>query len=115
MDELVELLEFLLIVNFLGMRGDGTQTVHDVILHKHRGITPHGKGDGIAGASVQYMLAIFAKNNNRRIKHRRLSAHDLDSLELSAQGDNSVKQQVMGNRTLGTTDIDTAANRGSLK
>ncbi len=86
MDELVELLEFLLIVNFLGMRGDGTQTVHDVILHKHRGITPHGKGDGIAGASVQYMLAIFAKNNNRRIKHRRLSAHDLDSLEAFRSG-----------------------------
>ena len=47
MDELVELLKFLLVIDFLGNRRNGPQAVHDVILHKHGGIAAHGEGDGV--------------------------------------------------------------------
>ena len=46
MDELVELLELPLVVDFLGVGRNGTQAIHDVVLHKHGGIAAHGEGDG---------------------------------------------------------------------
>mgnify|MGYP007021898108 CR=1 FL=1 len=84
MDELVELLELLLVVNFLGMGRNGTQAIHDVVLHKHGGITAHGKGDGVAGAGVNIALVTIDQHNNRRIEHRRLGTNDLDALELGS-------------------------------
>lgn len=66
MDELVELLKFLLVIDFLGNRRDGPQTVHDVILHKHGGIAAHGEGDGVARTGVDAVLAAVGQNNDRR-------------------------------------------------
>ena len=48
MDELVELLELLLVVDFLGVGRNSAQAIHDVVLHKHGGIAAHGKGNGVA-------------------------------------------------------------------
>ena len=101
MDELVELLELLLVVNFLGMGRNGTQAIHDVVLHEHGGITAHGKGDGVARTCIDPMLASIGQHDNCRIEHRRLGTNDLDALELGAQGIDGVKQQVMRYRALG--------------
>ena len=84
MDELVELLELLLVVDFLGVGRNGTQAIHDVVLHKHGGIAAHGKGNGVSGAGVDLALAAIGEHDNRRIEHRRLGTHDLDALELGA-------------------------------
>lgn len=66
MDELVELLKFLLVIDFLGNRRDGPQTVHDVVLNKHGGIAAHGEGDGIARTRIDPMLASAGQNDDRR-------------------------------------------------
>ena len=95
MDELVELLELLLVVNFLGMGRNGTQAIHDVVLHKHGGIAAHGKGNGVTGAGVNLALVTIDQHDNRRIEHRRLGTNDLDALELGAQGIDGVEQQVI--------------------
>ena len=115
MDELVELLELLLVVDFLGMGRNGAQAIHDVVLHKHGSIAAHGKGDGIAGAGIDLALVTIGQYDNRRVKHRRLGANDLDALEFGAQGVNGIEQQVMGNRALGATAIDAAADGSSFK
>ena len=115
MDELVELLELLLVVNFLGMGRNGTQAIHDVVLHKHGGIAAHGKGNGVTGTSVNLALVTIDQHDNRRIEHRRLGTNNLDALELGPQGIDGVKQQVMRYRALGATAIDATANGRGLK
>lgn len=115
MDELVELLKFLLVIDFLGNRRDGPQAVHDVVLNKHGSIAAHGEGDGIARTRIDPMLVAVGQNNDRRIEHGRLGTDNLDALEFCIQGIKRVEQQVMGDRALGTTAVDTAANSRSLK
>ena len=85
MDELVELLELLLVVNFLGMGRNSAQAIHDVVLHKHGGIAAHGKGNGITGTGIDLALVTIGQYDNRRVEHRRLGANDLDALELGAR------------------------------
>lgn len=115
MDELVELLELLLVVNFLGMGRNSAQAIHDVVLHKHGGIAAHGKGNGITGTGIDLALVTIGQYDNRRVEHRRLGANDLDALELGAQGANNIEQQVMGNRAIGASAVDAAADCRSLK
>ena len=110
MDELVELLKFLLVIDFLGNRRDGPQAVHDVVLNKHGSIAAHGEGDGIARTRIDPMLVAVGQNNDRRIEHGRLGTDNLDALEFCIQGIKRVEQQVMGDRALGTTAVDTAAS-----
>ena len=100
MDELVELLELLLVVDFLGVGRNSAQAIHDVVLHKHGSIAAHGKGNGITGTGVDLALLAIGQYDDRRVEHRRLGANDLDALELGAQGVDGVEQQVMGNRAL---------------
>ena len=104
MDELVELLELLLVVNFLGMGRNGAQAIHDVVFNEHGGITAYGEGDGVARTRIDLMLVAIGQHDNRRVKHGRLGANDLDALELGAQGVNGIEQQVMGNRALGAAE-----------
>ena len=106
MDELVELLELLLVVNFLGVGRNSAQAIHDVVLNKHGSIAAHGKSNGITGTGVDLALVTIGQYDDRRVEHRRLGANDLDALELGAQGANSIEQQVMGNRALGSAAID---------
>lgn len=101
MDELVELLKFLLVIDFLGNRRDGPQAVHDVVLNKHGSIAAHGEGDGIARTRIDPMLVAVGQNNDRRIEHGRLGTDNLDALEFCIQGIKRVEQQVMGDRALG--------------
>lgn len=115
MDELVELLELLLVVDFLGVGRNSSQAIHDVVLHKHGGIAAHGKGNGVTGAGVDLALLAIGQHDDRRVEHRRLGANDLDALELGAQGVNGIEQQVMGNRALGAAAIDAAADGSSFK
>lgn len=115
MDELVELLELLLVVDFLGVGRNGAQTIHDIVLHKHGGIAAHGKSDGVAGAGVDFTLVAIGQHDNRRVEHRRLGAHDLDTLELGTQGVDGIEQQVIGDRALGAVTIDAAADGRGLK
>lgn len=115
MDELVELLKFLLIIDFLGNRRDGPQAVHDVVLNKHGSIAAHGEGDGIARTRIDPMLVAVGQNDDRRVEHGRLGTDNLDALEFCIQGIKRIEQQVMGNRALGTTAVDTTANSRSLK
>ena len=115
MDELVELLELLLVVDFLGVGRNGAQTIHDIVLHKHGGIAAHGKSDGVAGAGVDFTLVAIDQHDNRRVEHRRLGAHNLDTLELGTQGVDGIEQQVMGDRALGAATIDAAADGRSRK
>ena len=115
MDELVELLELLLVVDFLGVGRNSAQAIHDVILHKHGGIAAHGKGNGITGTGVDLALVTIGQYDDRRVEHRRLGANDLDALEFCIQGIKRVEQQVVRDRALGTTAVDTAANSRSLK
>ncbi len=115
MDELVELLELLLVVDILGVGGNSAQAIHDVVLHKHGGIAAHGKGNGVTGAGVDLALLAIGQYDDRRVEHRRLGANDLDALELGAQGVNGIEQQVMGDRALGATAIDAAADGSSFK
>ena len=115
MDELVELLELLLVVNFLGMGRNSAQAIHDVVLHKHGGIAAHGKGNGITGTGIDLALVTIGQYDNRRVEHRRLGANDLDALELGAQGANSIEQQVMGNRAIGASAVDAAADCRSVR
>ena len=61
------------------------------------------------------MFAAAGQNDDRRVKHGRLGTDDLDTLEFCIQCIERVEQQVMGNRTLGATAVDTAANSRSLK
>ena len=44
-----------------------------------------------------------------------LGLNDFDAFELGTQGTNSIEQQVMGNRALGATAIDAAADGSSFK
>ena len=97
------------------MGRNGAQAIHDVVLHKHGSIAAHGKGDGIAGAGIDLALVTIGQYDNRRVKHRRLGANDLDALEFGAQGVNGIEQQVMGNRALGAAAIDAAADGSSFK
>lgn len=97
------------------MGRNGTQAIHDVVLHEHGGITAHGKGNGVTGAGVNLALVTIDQHDNRRIEHRRLGTNDLDALELGAQGIDGVKQQVMRYRALGATAIDATANGRGLK
>ena len=103
MDELVELLKFLLVIDLLGNRRDGPQAVHDVVLNKHGSIAAHGEGDGIARARIDPMLTAVGQNDDRRVEHGRLGTDNLDALEFCIQGIKRIEQQVMGNRALGTT------------
>ena len=115
MDELVELLELLLVVDFLGMGRNGAQAIHDVVFNEHGGITAYGEGDGVARTRIDLMLVAIGQHDNRRVKHGRLGANDFDAFELGTQGTNSIEQQVMGNRALGATAIDAAADGSSFK
>ena len=115
MDELVELLKFLLVIDFLGNRRDGPQAVHDVVLNKHGSIAAHGEGDGIARTRIDPMLAAVGQNNDRRIEHGRLGTDNLNTLEFCIQSIKRIEQQVMGNRAGDTTAVDTTANSRSLK
>ena len=98
MDELVELLELLLVVDFLGVGRNSAQAIHDVVLHEHGSIAAHGKGNGITGTSVDLTLLAIGQYDDRRVEHRRLGANDLNALELGAQGVNGIEQQVMGDQ-----------------
>ena len=66
MDELVELLELLLVVDFLGVGRNSAQAIHDVVLHKHGGIAAHGKGNGITGTGVDLALLAIGQYDDRR-------------------------------------------------
>ena len=68
------------------MGRNGTQAIHDVVLHEHGGIAAHGKGNGITRTGVNLALAAIGQHDNRRIEHWRPGAHDLDALELGTQG-----------------------------
>ena len=61
------------------------------------------------------MLAAVGQNDDRRVEHGRLGTDNLNTLKLCIQGIKRIEQQVMGNRALGSTAVDTAANSRSLK